>query len=333
MPVYPRDQSRAPDADARRPDFRRRGPRPAAARPESGASSWRVYFLGLLALVAAIALVLVVVWPFLQTPVPLVAIALHYHDWPLEPNSLAQEDLDDFERAFGNYKNVAFLRSEPTDFSLPWLARQLEKTRPGGPRRLAKGRRGVIVYLSGHGMVDDRGDACLLVPGQAATAYLRLDQEGPAWVRIADLLHEVCDAAPLRGVDKLVVLDVGKMETNWSLGWLHNAFPSAVRRACEAAGDPRLAVLCATDDGQRAWTDPSLRGSVFGHFFRQGLRGAASGDNRTLTLRELQAYLEQAVAAWVDQRFGAQQRPVLAAAPDYDFPIVYTAPEERVPLR
>ncbi|MCU0960006.1 MAG: VWA domain-containing protein [Pirellulaceae bacterium] len=331
MPENPRDRSREPQADARRPDFRRRGPPPTATRHEPATSSWQVYFLGLLALVAAITLVLFVVWPFLQTPVPFVAVALHYHDWPLAPNSLAQEDLESFEQAFGNYKNVSFVRSEPTEFSVPWLARQLETTRPGGPRRLAKGRRGVIVYLSGHGLVDDRGDACLLVPGEPWAAYLQLDQESPARVRVADVLRTVCEAEPLRGVDKLVVLDVGKMEVNWSLGWLHNTFASAVRRAHEAAGDPHLAVLCATDDGQRAWTDLSLRGSVFGHFFRTGLRGAASGDDRTLMLRELHTYLEREVARWVDQRFGAQQGPVLAAAPDFDFPLAYAAPDDSPP--
>ncbi len=309
------------------PIFGGAGQRPAPTRPRASSSNRHIYFLGLIALVAIITLLLLVIWPFLQTPVPLVAVALQYHEWPLGPNSLSQEDLDGFDRAFRGYKNVSLLRCEPTTFSAEWLVRQLDTIEPGGPRRLARGRQGIIIYLSGHGAVNERGDACLLLPGHGAADYLTSDAESIAWLRVADILRALCETEKLRGADKLVVFDVGKMDLNWSIGWLHNSFPSALRRAVEAVGDARLAVLCSAHDGQRAWTDCGLRASVFGHFFRQGLRGAASGGDRTLTLRELHAYVDENVSQWVADQFGAQQHPVLMAAPDFDFPVAFAAPD------
>ena len=228
---------------------------------------------------------------------------------------------------FAVIKTCRYFAVNRRQFSAEWLVRQLDTVEPGGPRRLARSRQGIIIYLSGHGAVDERGDACLLLPGQTTVDYLTSDPESIAWLRVADILRALCESEKLRGADKLVVFDVGKMDLNWSIGWLHNSFPSALRRAVDAVGDARLAVLCSANDGQRAWTDCGLRASVFGHFFRLGLRGAASGGDRTLTLRKLYAYVDENVSQWVANQFGAQQHPVLMAAPDFDFPVAFAAPD------
>ena len=327
------DRPRQGQGKSKRPDFRRHSRQATpVVREAKGSPGWKIYFLGLLAIVGVVVLTLQVIWPFLQSPVPLVAIAMQYHDWPLSPNSLSKEDLDAFESTFAGYRNVSFKRLAADCLVARSWTDMLRAIEPGGPRRLARQRQGAIIYISGHGAVDKSGNACLLLPGYRYADYLNSDEEGKAWLRVRDILSKVCESDHLQGVDKLLVFDVGKMELNWSIGLLHNSFCVRLGKAVKERNDPHLAVLCAADDGERAWTDPNLRESVFGHFFRLGLQGAAS-DSRKVTLRDLESFVRAKVPEWVGQRFGAQQQnpKLIASTDELDFDLAYVAPKQPPP--
>ena len=85
----------------------------------------------------------------------------------------------------------------------------------------------------------------------------------------------------------------------------------------EIEAQPRLLVLCASDDDQISWPSEEWRQTIFAHYLIEGLQGAAdqakyegNADSR-VTAAELFSYVKARVSAWAQSTRGAAQTPIL----------------------
>jgi hypothetical protein len=242
--------------------------------------------------------------------VPLAVVVLHdYQSALTPPNSWASEDAKRFEDAPGNLA-VGIT-------NLDDLGTQLKKQPPGGP-----GNDVTIIYLSGQGVVNESGEPCLIDPASLEPL------NSQKWMRLDDLLKRICAAQPGTETKKLVLLDCGRIDSDWSLGVLKNDFSARVAETVRRIELPELTVICSAGPGQRSYAAPELGGSVFGYFAARGFHGEADevGDgNGKVSLRELEAFLHANVGRWVTEHRAGLQRPQLLNVADkpVDYPISF----------
>lgn len=258
--------------------------------------------------------------------------------YPLQfpPLALAKEDEEFFKtvspsnlrvetpvpfRFYSSTSNLADDDGTPQRFLT-----QLSQVKPSGPGWFGRNN-AVIIYIAAHGLVNEKGEACLVPPNSDAFSTEK-------WLPLQDFLQQICKLDNLRGVRKLVVLDCNRISIHWRSGVMDNRFADQLPRVIRNVGDPKLYVLNSTSPGQVAWAAPELRGSVFGHFLGRGLRGEASlqfpndRSRYTVSLVELRDYLAANVDHYVRERRGARQVPVLYGpngeplSPKEDVPIV-----------
>jgi len=285
----------------------------AAVRHGLRIALWSLLFLSLLA-----SFVAWLVWTPLRTPV-IVAVVTNC-EAPLPPNAWTQEDAERLQtldqQEVLKCSTVAW---ESKELGLAHLRQQLAATVPGGPRKDL-----VVLYLSLPGAVDEAAEPCLIPPGASPW-------KSDEWLRVRDLLGRLfpqdSDGKPAAQVKKLLILDAGRMGSDWKFGLLYNSFAERLQMVVQELNVPNLAVLNSTSPGQVGWASPELKGSVFGYFLWQGLNGAAdveqSGNHdKVVSLQELRRYLHAYVGQWVTENRGAAQVPMLLPA-DADFPVVF----------
>ena len=271
-------------------------------------------FLGLLALFVY------QLW-FRPIQTPLIAISAPAYAYPLPPDDWSQEDLRGLAD-LDDEESIHLLDSSPAwrsvESGLANFDRQLHAA-----ARLGSKTGTVIIYLSMHGVVDRNGQPALIPPGGSP---LRSD----TWLKVSDLLERIKKEHLPDEWHKLLILDCNRMSVNWKLGLLANTFADRLPETLAAKQIPNLVVLNSTSPGERAWTSSELSGSVFGHFLRQGLAGAAdetaeggNGDHR-VSLHELAAYLDKHVDGWVRQNRADRQRPTVIPESAPDFTIVWS---------
>jgi hypothetical protein len=255
----------------------------------------------------------------MRTPLLMAAVTRYAPPWP--PNAWAQEDVQGL--AVLDRREVATcvqLAWESHDAGLRQLRSRLAAVRPGGP-----GRNVVIVYLSLHGAVDAQGRPCLIPPGAATD-----DRD---WLPLRELLHSLfIEDRPGRVPDrvrKLLILDAGRIASNWGAGILYNAFAERLPEVLSELSVPNLAVLNSSRPGQTAWASPELGGSVFGHFLSRALQGAADVEQGNhdgkVSLQELSRYVTAHVRQWSLENRADVQTPMLYPA-DLDMELVYALP-------
>ena len=205
-----------------------------AQRPDRSAESatrWHRVKVGgwlLLALTLIGGFLFYLMYRPMRTPLLMAAATQYAHPWP--PNAWAKEDLQGL--------TVLDRQEVATCLSIPWesnaeglrrLREQVDAVRPGGP-----GKDVVIVYLSIHGAVDAQGQPCLIPPGAAI--------DGSGWLPVRELLQTLfVEARPGRVPDhvrKLLVLDAGRIHSDWEAGILYNAF---AERLSEVVADAESA--------------------------------------------------------------------------------------------
>jgi hypothetical protein len=250
-----------------------------------------------------------------RTPV-LTVVATDYN-WPLPPNAWATED----------HANLRELDGETLvlhDLSEAWRSKERGLAQLTTQLVEAHRRQGslepIVIYLSLHGAVDGAGRACLIPPASNS-------QDSETWLPLADVLAAI-DAAKLPPRQpKLLVLDCSRQLVNWNIGLLASGLADALTAEVNAAQVPGLVILNSAGLGERAIASPELRGSVFGHYFRLGLAGAADrrsaggNGNGRVSLHELARYLVEEVDGWTKHHLASRQQPLLVPGNAADFEV------------
>jgi Mg-chelatase subunit ChlD/uncharacterized caspase-like protein len=272
-------------------------------------SRWqvKVALLGVVALALIAALVsLVLRW---DVKVPVVAMAAYGFEDPVPPNALAWEDVQRLEELLGSYDNVHLRAAADVSGTaanlVSTLTEAVGQAQPGGPAKDT-----IIVYLSAHGVVNERNEPCLL-----------LDQSQPndtrTWLPVHQLLRAMLDARPAQ-TRLVLLLDSGKLDRCWPMGIAYNSFAERLADLIEQnrAAYPRLVVINSNSPGQSCQLAPEVGGSAFGYYVAAALRGAAAGDDDVITLAELHRYLNSSVDQFARQyRSTRQQLQLLPAQP------------------
>jgi len=297
---------------------------------------------------------------------PMVCVAVTELEMPIPPNALALEDrarltnlqetskgnirarwpienrryfwigsdnqFDDFQRSVSQQGSSGLYLSKD---QLGLLTNLVRFIRPGGPDKNM-----ILIYLSAHGVVDSRGEPCLLMSDSDP-----LDDSTWQPVRpLLDQLSQVNEQHEGENPTKvLLLLDSGRIVADWQLGVLHNGFPELLKQAYEDGQREHseyehLTIINSTGLGQRGWDAPELGGSAFGYFVHQGLLGAADGtplagnekqkgtvkqaDNH-VSLLELHRYVADRVADWVSKNRDDRQLPLLIPDNAADIRLVY----------
>jgi hypothetical protein len=197
-------------------------------------------------------------------------------------------------------------------------------------------------------------DPCFLDTDSGLFDYNRPDPEGTL-VRLEEILDRIAD--PGNALDRnvnpvtLVIIDAQPVESPVHPGLLLDRFPEAVRTLYQKHRDGRyrnLVLVVSHDLGQRNWPMPEHRCSVFAHFVRAALLGAADGEDAAekdeiVTFREFSRFVADRCDAYAQRVRLASQRPfVLEPGADTDFKITFVKPAsgvsgdrdpDRVPLR
>jgi hypothetical protein len=275
----------------------------------------------------------ITIWGPRNTPLLLVGV-LDYAA-PLPPNAWTAEDFARFRSTFladdagsGNVENIrVYSDMEERQWqneaqALLALEQRLSQRdmRPGGPKK-----RTVLIYLSGHGILDADGQPCLLLAtdrGSADVWQPQLDRLDDLPIlhlqKVLDIIGESYDD----NVNKIVLLDCNRIEFSPQLGILENRFGTALTSL--QFKDENLFVLNSAGAGQLGWTLPDRRASAFGYYVCKGLQGRADdqphgGDeDGIVTLDELHRYLRKQVAEQVQGRYLAAQTPMLLSATNSD---------------
>lgn len=330
-----------PNPGQSRADWRAKPGKPApAVKPGAQAAAWqqrgdrayqsavRWYRMKLIGFsLAALGLVALFVWWLFFRPriASVYAVAVIDYGLGVPPNAWAREDVDRLADIGIERERIAYFRkfdhlapaADPSAFD------DLRDAILHPPATFAK-RDTVVVYLSLHGVADEHGMPCLLLPTSSP-------HDSKTWVPLVEVLRRLFPTAE-RAIppNKLVILDCNRMDSNWRLGLLYNSFADNLEKARLEADIPGLVLLNSTSPGQVGWTSPEqLQGSVFGFFVHRGLLGAAdqeepgNGDNR-VTVRELAAYVTKHVSQWVREYRGDEQQPMLVAPEGFrDFTLGY----------
>ena len=308
---------------------------PASERPSSRASSWRgtahltgdsgrswqqsgtvqpltqlrlrnqarpLRVAGLLLLVLVCSVLWIYGLLFKAAQTPLIVVAATDYEWPLPPNAWVREDVQ-------RLKDLHRRTLDVVEVSADWNAGEhaLHDFHKKMSEAIAQRSRAstVLIYVSMHGVVDGDGIPCLVPPGGSP-----LDAE--SWVPVRALLDSIKSLPSADDLDKLLILDCNRMQSNWGLGLLYNGFADRLPEVVEKAGVSNLVVFNSAGPGQVGWSSAEMRGSAFGYYLRLALAGAADANgDRRISVSELHNYLGVKVNGWAIRNRAARQEPML----------------------
>jgi Mg-chelatase subunit ChlD len=281
-----------------------RSTRVAAATRRSGRRVW-VLVLLLVALFTGFVYALL----FSPAKTPLIVISATDYAWPIPANAWVREDIaglaDLHEKTLNVVDTSAAWRSKAA--GLAELDKQL--------RALGKSRGNdgsILFYIALHGLVDEKGSPCLLLPGTSP-----LNSAG--WLPFEELLRHLGSELPAE-VNKVLMVDCSRIRTDWNLGVARNTFVERLEELISRGDVPNLQVITSSGPDETVWASPDLRGSVFGRYVRLGLAGAADRGTRAeklgnrngrVSIEELHRYVAANVGRWAKQNRGVEQTPRL----------------------
>ncbi|HEY8505031.1 MAG TPA: vWA domain-containing protein, partial [Gemmataceae bacterium] len=272
---------------------------PTATTPDDPYRRWRRRLFAGGALVSLlVAGIIVLVWWWRPAQYPAMTLVA-----PAAPETLALP-----HNAYGAATLAALAEELGQGRDRPRLAAQASDA--GAPDAwkvaLADAREeSVALYFTGHGGADRDGPFLWMVPPDAPAPDPKKHR-----LRVADVLAEL-EQLPAEK-NKILVLDATQLRASWAHGMLHNDFARALKALDGRIEQiPNLVVLCASAEDQRSWVSEEWRETVFGHYFREGLKGAAASPDRRVRLSDLFDYLSREVPAWVRANRDAEQTPLL----------------------
>lgn len=163
--------------------------------------------------------------------------------------------------------------------------------------------RTVVLFLALHGG-SDRDGAYLLTDDADARPIARNR------LRLTAILDRLAHLPS--DVNKVLILDATQIESDWTLGMVHNDFARELA-ALEprVLAIPRLVVLSASDTDQRSWACDSLGKTIFATALIDGLQGAAVNEDGRIDAEDLFLHVSRQVEKWVGINLQERQTPVL----------------------
>ncbi|RIK74815.1 MAG: hypothetical protein DCC68_22380, partial [Planctomycetota bacterium] len=227
-----------------------------------------------LGVVAIVGLFAAIVWMLPRpTTTPFISLVISEYQYPVAPNAWAYDDVENIRRLLareGENRTGGEPLAVTDERQIHWradkdewlgnLRREVDKaanikwyqTLGRGP-----GKGCVIIYLSGLGVVDDDGHACLLLPSLSENDSLFDPARRISMRELFDeLFYDRDDQRERlpRDVLKLVVLDAGRIDQDWELGLPYNPFVESLKAIVESELPvTNLFVLNSNDAGQKAW--------------------------------------------------------------------------------
>ena len=253
---------------------------------------------------AAIGLLAFVIWSVLNVPTntPLLAIGIYDYSEAIPPNALALEDVGLISETLDT-KNIDPSQLERRPRGRASFLEELREHLQGEFR--SSRQQNAIIYINAHGVTDDDGNPCLLLPESKP-------HDTKTWLPVTEILAVIQEEDKLANANKLLVLDCGRIRSDWSLGIVANDFTTQLTRIVNDAGVPKLHVLASTSGEHASFSAPELGSSSFAYFFAKALRGAASKSSKTkVTLGELIDYLQRHVDTYAQRYRGTEQVPVI----------------------
>lgn len=253
--------------------------------------------------------------------VPFVAVVQTAYPPSFPPNAWSYEDLESLRTGSEALDRKTI---DVIDFSTNQRSGEtLLLISPDDRQRAIKQavRAGVIIFsISMHGVVNDKGEACLATSDAAPL-------DSATWLPVSRVLSQIHDWHLPDHVFKLLILDCNRQASDLSIGLFQNTFALRLRRAFDEHQIPNLAILNSASPGQMGLATPEMHGTVFGQYVRLGLAGAADlpregGNNdRRVSFKELQSYVERHVDTWARDNRGIRQQPMTIAKDLTDTPL------------
>jgi hypothetical protein len=258
--------------------------------------------LGFLAFLAAVVVLIILIWP--PASVGVVLIGADYADNPLvPPNILGWKVIEAIESLCKTPARWALFT--PARLELLGNVHTIEQRDDWDQvtSELVKGHfknPTILIVVSLHGGSDSKSG--YLIPNRMAQTSDRIE--------LADVIKSMGKLPAEK--QKILVLEAAQSTSNWWLGMLHNDF---ARRLIELEPEirkiPNLWVYSAASVDERCWSSEGLQRTIFGHYLIEALRGQASRNDSRLTLAALDRYVSSSVKKWVWSARGAIQQPVL----------------------
>ncbi len=269
------------------------------------------------------------------TKTPIMHLATLEHDDSLwAPNAYSQEDLNNYTLSMkDSASNLELVAGQGmaagAEQKKPWkdladseftsaVTKYLDIANgPGGPRP-----GGWIFYLSCHGVTNFDGIPYLVAKNSQAMSPDKAVDSGKL-VPLQSVLRAIAEHPKVQkhpNAYKLLVMDMGRTESQWSANRLYNDFASSTQLLANSLPqDIQLSntyLLLSSGDGQKSWANPFEGGTNFGLFFGRGIMGEAnqmpsSIDDDIVSLAELEAYLQKNVDDWAVQHRNSRQVPML----------------------
>jgi hypothetical protein len=230
-----------------------------------------------------------------------------------------RDNLSVAHNAYGwnTLQNLASLGNEASDFRF-WGKELLQID--SQPHAMREGDLGldrleesygdtVVVYVSAHGIADGE-NAYLLLEDAVPSNIPKKRDDGRLSV---DVLLDRLASLP-KDRHKVLVLDATQESEAWEFGMIYNNFARVLHSRNQRITDiPNLVVISASDVNQRSWPCRAWHRTAFGHFFIEGLRGAATDKDHDgrLDLQELHHFTTSKVERWAHSYHRALQQPLL----------------------
>lgn len=278
----------------------------------------RVKLIWATLLASALALFVWLIGLLLFSPLrpTLVVLNAAPYTWPMAPNGWSSEDVGKLAVMDGATITLRG-KGQPVASRAEFIARLEREV----DRSLGEARRlPLIIWVSMHGIVDGSTGRAYLVPAQSSPTNAQ------TWIDVEDLLMRLNKLRPAD--DTLLILDCQRMRVNWNIGLTDNGFADTVRQLFDQHDLGKLTIMMAAGADEHAAVSADLRGSVFGHYLRQGLAGAADlhspSGNRDgwVSVSELHSYVQSHVHQWVVRNRGTGQSPILLTRGDESDPIL-----------
>jgi len=295
-----------------------RGHRPGGNRLLWLVRRHRVKLIWATLLASALALFVWLIGLLLFAPLrpSLVVLNAAPYTWPMPPNGWSSEDMEKLAVMDGATITLHG-KDQPVATRAEFIARLEREV----DRSLAEAQGlPLIIWVSMHGIVDGSTGRAYLVPAQSSPTNAQ------TWIDVEDLLTRLNKLRPAN--DTLLILDCQRMRVNWNIGLIDNRFADTVRHLFDQHDLGKLSVMMAAGADEHAAVSADLRGSVFGHYLRQGLAGAADlhspSGNRDgwVSVSELHSYVLLHVNQWAVRNRGTGQNPILLTRGDKSDPVL-----------